>query len=165
MLILSSPTDIAAWHNIGFISGASRLVTFSHYISFLLSLTSVHFYTFHCMHVPMSASGNKENTSMATILMSKNMSGSTSEPLDPIQAVAAQSSTPWTLGKPKKASWKLAADDKTLVECLKQQQATSQTLASSQSPGLPVLLPFRVVRNRVGVGQRQLKTVRITSEL
>ena len=138
-LILSSPTNIAAQHNICFISATSHLVTFSRYISFLLSLTSVGFYTFHCVHVPMSASGNKENIGMATILISKNTLGSTSEPLnwiqfDPAAAAAAQSSTPQTLEKPKKASWKLAADDETLVLCLKLQQAAGNQSDTGLKP-------------------------------
>ena len=68
---------------------------------------------------------------MTTVTVSTSASDGVSDSLDGIQfkptsAVTSgvvQPSTPQTFGKPRKASWKLAVDDQTLLECLKQQQA------------------------------------------
>ena len=76
----------------------------------------------------MSASGEKENIGVTTVTVSTSASDGMSDSLDGIQfkptaavtSEVVQPSTPQTLRKPKKASWKLAVDDKTLLECLKQ---------------------------------------------
>jgi hypothetical protein len=113
----------------------------------------------------MSASGNKENIGTATVLTSKNTSGGALEPLDWIQfnptaAEPAQSSTPQTLGKPKKASWKLAADDETLVECLKQQQAAGNQSDTGFKPvaWTACVIALRGSEKRSGGGPKTAKS-------
>jgi hypothetical protein len=105
----------------------------------------------------MSLSGNKENIGVMS-LGSKN----TSEHTDWVQctpvvpSVAAAASC-------KKAVWK-PVDDEVLVDCLQQQQATNQTLASNQLLGLHVPWLYRTARNGVEVARRQPKGAKIILE-
>ena len=93
--------------------------------------TFFHFHIFHSLCISISASGEKENIGVTTVTVSTSASDSMSDALDDIQfkptaavtSEVVQPLTPQTLRKPKKASWKLAVDDETLPECLKQQQA------------------------------------------
>ena len=74
----------------------------------------------------MSALGNKENMVIPAVLVSTHTFDNVPEPAEWTfkshpSPQAPSSQTP--LRRPKKASWKLPADNKTLLECLKQQQA------------------------------------------
>ena len=125
--ILSSPTDVAAQYNVGFISAVSCLVTFSISVSFPLSLTLytfLCFHTFHCLHMwHLLEVWTKRIPVWQPCQCIKRCIRQHIRTLGPIHTTFY--STTHSLGKLKKASWKLAANDETLLECLKQQEASS----------------------------------------
>ncbi len=125
--ILSSPTDVAARYNVSFISAMLCLVTFSISVSFPLSLTLytfLCFHTFHCLHMwHLLEVWTKRIPVWQPCQHIKKCIRQHIRTSGPIHATFY--STTHTLRKLKKASWKLAANDETLLECLKQQGASS----------------------------------------